>query len=303
MSTKEIQLFEQSVAKLPDTASEVFAYVRDNLVAKTKGLAETIGQFTEVASTLHIEDADGMQNATEILRRKKGLEGNILEELALIKDKAHKLHKGVCAAIDVLQKPLDGTEKDVKQKMRTWQIAEDARLLKARQAAEEKARVEHERLIKAAQAKIDTAMEKIGDLDAKIAECERQLSAPDITQEDYNVVSAVLMGLADRKAGLVTKVQTLAAPPVPRAIPQAPEPEKIAGLSSKKTWTVEVVDMPRLIEAVHLRLVPTDVLEARLSILKKLANAGGVVTSRKPNGDPGIPGCVLTEDMSFTVRR
>jgi hypothetical protein len=300
--SKEMQVFEQSVARLPETGREVFEFVKNSLVEKTRHLSDEIVQYTDLAGELVIKDAVGMHEATELLQRKKMLEGKIAEELVLFKDKAHKLHKGVCAAIDVLQKPLDGVEKNVKQAMRTWTLAEEARIAKERREAEEKARLDHERLIKAAQAKIDTAIGKIEDLDGKILEAEKVLAGEGLSQDEHDVYSAVLQGLLDRKAGLVTKVQAMAAPPVPRAIPQAPGPEKIAGLSSKKVWTVEVVDMARLIEAAHLKLVPMDVLEARVSILKKLANAGGVPTSRGLDGKPGIPGCRLTEDLNFSVR-
>ena len=300
--SKELDVFEQSVAKLPETGREVFEYVKDQLVLKTKELSNSIVQYADEAGKLAIKDAAGMQEATELLQRKKMLESQIGDELGLIKDKAHKLHKGVCAAIDVLQKPLDGVHKSVTQSMRTFALAEEARIAKERREAEEKARADHDRLIKAAQGKIDTAIGKIGDLDEQIAVVSETLAAPDITQEEFDVNAAVLQGLHDRKAGLVTKVQTLAAPPVPRAIPQAPEPEKIAGLSTKKVWTVEVVDPARLVEAVHLRLVPLEALTPSASVLKKLANAGGVPTSRSADGKPGIPGCRLTEDMNFSVR-
>ncbi len=300
-----LEVFEQSAIKLPNTAVEVHAFVRDALIAKTKEIASEIDDLNRKSLTISVKDETSAAMAREIILHKKELADKVDAALGLIKKKAHSLHKGVKAAEELLLSPLDSIEEREKSKIGDWVKAEQARQRKEYLEEQERQQKEKDRKIKAAQKKADDLLAGITDLNKQAETLEAALNNPEITQEESDALSSKISAL---RAQLTSKQvqldsKTTEIHDLSKTVPPPVQIQtKLAGTGIKPIWKVTVQNPMTLLNAVVSGLVAISVVEFSASQLKKLANGGGVPSLSTPER-PVIPGCVLEEDIQISTRR
>jgi hypothetical protein len=202
---KEVTIFD--VDKLKLSAKEVYDYAKDSLVKSGTPLKEhslaihdaIVLALPEKWENWGVEDFEIAQNfydeISEHIKIITNTKGNT--ELDLIKDKSHKLWKGVKAAIDDIQGPLPGDKNKLMTFIRAWRNRKDAedreRANQLRKEAEEKE--EEERL------KLAEELEKEG----KTEEAEKVLDEEVFIPEPV-VTSSVPKGGPARRVNWKYKV-------------------------------------------------------------------------------------------------
>lgn len=302
---KSLQVFETSIAGLPTTANEVFVFVRDNLIEKTKNIAVEVEMLEQMSRAQSVTDEQTAAESRNLIVHKKDIVDQINAALGDWKKKADKLHAGVCAAEKVLMGPLKAIEDNEKAKIGGWIQAETARKKAEYLAEQQRIQRENEKRLKAAHKKIDELVNGTADLNQKIAAVNAILENPEATQEEVDLASARISTLRGLLANQQDKVAAQQAKAVEAAKPVLPAVQletKMAGMGIKKEWVVTVSNPMQLLNAIVNGIVPITVIDWNAAALKKFANNGGV-PAMSNGGDPIVPGCVMTEDIKISTRR
>jgi len=300
-----LQIFEEQALKLPNTASEVQAFVRDMLISQTRELAAEVAEPERTSQLIVVTDEVSAAVAREVILRKKDLVDKVESVLGGMKKKAHSLHKGVKAAEEVLVGPLESIETLAKSKIGRWVKAEQERQKKEYLEEQDRIRKENDRKIKAAQKKADDLLSGVTDLQKQVELLEHALENPEVTQEESDALASKISGLRAQVIGKQTQLDQKVNDihDLARTVPPPIQMQtKLAGTGIKPVWTVRVINPMQLLTAVVNGLVAVNVVEFSDSALKRLANGGGVASLSTPDR-PVIPGCVLEEDIKISTRR
>lgn len=204
--------------------------------------------FSDRARALAIIDQQTFDAAGEMLVAIKGLRAEAESHHRPIIDAAHKAHKAALDGLKKIDGPLAEAESIIKPKISGY-LQEQERI---RLEAERKAREEAERL-----------------------EAERLESA--IVEAEQNGAS-------------VEEVAAMCEQPMPIAMPApvAPAVRPVYGVSTAKTYRVEVISIRELCKAVAMGQVPETYVAANMPTLNGVARA--------TKGAVRIPGCRVVED-------
>lgn len=132
---------------------------RVELVAKLKPIADKIATYTNYAASLTViteEDAKAAATQRDLISADAATAEQLLREFdGKLVDRLFRAHRAWTSLIGVISNPLNNAARQVKQKIISWQQAEEEKAERERQRlqaeADEKARKERERLEKQAQ--------------------------------------------------------------------------------------------------------------------------------------------------------
>lgn len=302
---KDLIIFEQGAVKLPETANEVYTFVRDNLIMQTRELAARVELLADRSAKHTVTDEISAAVSRDLILEKKEIEDAVKIAIGKVKEKAFKLHRGVTAAEKVLKDPLEAISDAETKKIREWVKAEEERKKAIWLAEQERIRKENDKKIAAAQKKADKILEGINNLNEQKVALEHSLDNPEITQEEHDALEAklrsVVAQLTGKQEDLTHKAGQIA--DLSRTQPVAIQMQtKLAGTGIKKVFRVKVTNPMQLLMAITNGLVSVSVVDFKDNELKKMANNGGV-PSLGTVDKPVIPGCYLEEDIDISTRR
>lgn len=248
------------------------------------------------AGALAVMNHEQEQAGIEFIKGIKVLKKEIEVTFGPIKKKTHEAWKESVAQEKKHLDPLDAAEKMVRGKVIGYQD-EQERLRRAEEARlQEIARKEQQKRIDAATKKVNSLLEKSGDVNEQIKTFEAERQVEGLTDEDIAAIDHRLNMLRVKRDNIERAVldkqaeveQAQYVAPVPTVAPAAPKPQ---GASSRVKKKAQVTNPMVLIKTVAAGTVPIGVITFDMSALDKLINAGAI-----------IPGVSFTEDRKLTVR-
>lgn len=210
--------------------------------------------------------------------------------------KAHEAHKAMLAGKKRHLDPLDAAEKQIREKIIRFQNEQETARQQEEARLNELARKEKQRNLDAAAKRIAALLEKSGDVAGQIAALEAESQADGLSDEERAAIESsvnILRVKHDNLAQAVASKQadaerTQYVAPV-TVLPQSPKVQGTSFTIKKKAAVVNLMD---LIKAVAAGTVPIGALEANMSALDKLINAGAIV-----------PGVSFTTERILSVRK
>lgn len=234
--------------------------------------------------------------AVEIIRIIKDLKKEIDTTFDEAIKKAHEAHKAMLIGKKRHYDPLDAAERHVRGKIINFQNEQEAARQREEARLNELARKEQQKKIDAAAKRINALLEKSGDVAGQIAALEAESQADGLSDEERAAIESsvnILRVKQDNLAQAVASKQadaerTQYVAPV-TVLPQSPKVQGTSFTIKKKAAVVNLMD---LIKAVAAGTVPIGALEANMSALDKLINAGAIV-----------PGVSFTTERILSVRK
>lgn len=245
------QTQEQKVVRAPDPQEiQKMSGKGGDLVAAAEAYVEiqNTGQYREAAELL----------TTAIVPYRKRVE----EFMAPTKKAAHQLHRAIVAQEKELLEPADRAEKMVKGALASYDEEVERQRREAEAEArriEEEKRREREERERELMAEAEAAMDSGEDDEAErlLSEAERAATGADDEDEDDEEM-AILMGTA--------------APPPPETL-------EADGVSTRKDWDFEVLDVAKL---------PAKYLKPDLVAIRKVVRALGEDSIDQLGGDEAV---------------
>jgi hypothetical protein len=191
---------------------------------------------------------------------------------------AAKLHKALIAARDVFLKPVDETITLIDRELGVRELA--ARQLKEQQEREsrEAQEIERQKVLDAAQKKIDNTMKASGKIETQIEQMQAIVDDLLASEEARTLAARQIEVLRlkldnhQEKAQGIQKTAERVVDALPVAAPAAVDYERSKGVKVKKVATV--TDKMALIKAVAAGRAPESVLDVNIGTLNRLLNMG-----------------------------
>lgn len=258
-------------------------------------LDKQIAPVVQDANTLMITTDAQAGAAVEVLTAVNNLIKEVNDTFDPIIDKANKAHKEAIAQRNRHRDPLNAAKTIITDKVVGYQ-KEQKRLaeLEAQKQAEQ-IRKDREAMAKKAQAKIEALAGKSLDISAEIAEIEKILEDPTLTDEEAQVYQGKINMLLVRQSqanAAIQEKQTVVEAAVSAPIPSlnATPSLKLPGFSTRAVKVGTVVDLMKLVKSVAAGTVPIGVLTFDQGTINKLANAGMIM--------PGVD--ISTKETAYT---
>lgn len=213
-------------------------------------------ELSEQAAHYEVTDSAQYEHGAAILKELKIMQAEIGKTFDPIVEKAHQAHREAIAQRAKYLDPLKDGEKRVKAAMADWTRREQARIMAERKAAEEAAALERAALEAAKKQSYEDAL-KAGDLQAA-----REISTIDVVAE----------------VKVVEPVQT-----------------KVSGISTRKVYKAEVIDLEALVKAASETPQFLAFLMPNESALNAFARAAKTTNC-------AIPGVRFVEEVVVGVR-
>ena len=236
--------------------------------APAVNLAHQANAALASAQDLIIDSADMYGIAADEVRNIKTLQKTVEEQRTAITKPLNDALKAVNNLFRAPAEFLTSAEQAIKKSMLVWQREEERKAEVARRAAEAAAAAERARLAviaeeqrRAAEAAELKALEAQQAAEAAVAAGDAEGAA--IAMEEMNQQVAVVE----------TAQAAVAAAEVTTFRPTIVAPAKVAGISSRTTYTAEVTDLMALVQAVATGKAPIQALSADMSFLKAQARA------------------------------
>lgn len=308
---------EQNVEAVKVVSQEMAAS-RDSILASLTGATEAVSEFfggsnaidategdsgidTSTATTIilsakselvtanaiKITTADQYVSAAEDLKRIKGIAKEIEERRKAMTTKIDGAKNAVQALFKPATEFLTNAEAAIKRSMVAFDD-EQARLQRIAEAQRQQAEAAERARVAAEQAAaIAKAEEKERELRQQ---AEAAAAAGDtVTAAKLEVKAEAQQEIGEAKAdAIAVKAAETIVAPAPVA------PVKVAGISKRVTYKVEVTDLKALCAAVAAGTVPLSAVKADEAALNRVANA--------LKGDLNYPGCKVTSDTVIGSR-
>jgi len=253
-------------------------FLPDNLPTLEQAVEEKVAEARKLAEEVQVTNAEEAAKArdlaVEINRQRKAIEAERVSLSKPRKDAAEEIKR----RYDAVKAPFDEADRIVRDKLATWQAAEEKKAReRQRKIDEERKRVE------------DEAREKREA--AEKAEAEAAALAAESDDTDDQQVAEELAAEARRDAEAAGVTETAIQSLPPDAPAQAPA---LAGFSQLKKWQAEVVDFA----AVPDRLPDG----TPLKVVDETALRKWMYEQVKANGDvaPELPGCKFEKKAAGT---
>lgn len=278
------------------TAEEVFQYVRGRLIVDTRELAKKADQALDSARMFNVTDAETAIIAANHVRTIKTDRETLNGRLGDMKDKAHKVHKAVISAMNVVSDPLDRAEKSYNNKIAQWRERERVKAQEIQRELAEDARKRREALYAKARKSIDKLTSEIGGTAERIVALEELRDRPDTTNDEMDAINGeinTLTAILDGKhAALQEKHDTVVASSLPEPSEAPAALPKLEGVTETYEYEVTVYNKRQLLHAILESNLPLDAVDENMGKLKALAKMG-----------MKLPGCNVTKKPKVNIRR
>lgn len=236
-------------------------------------------EMAVVVQGLTVHDAESYAAAGEWIKTVAVYLKKVNEVMGPIVAAANHAHKVAVQQRDSLLRPAEGAKRILGERMATWDQAQ------ARQRREAAAawRREQERLEAEARAQAEAEARRL----AREAE-DRRLEEATRMEAAGDRAGAVKLIEAPIPVPIVTPAPVFAPAPPP---PMAPTVE---GVSHAETWTAEVTDLPRLVQAIAAGVQPITLVLPNSVALNGLA--------RSLKGAMVVPGVRAVSNLSTRVK-
>jgi len=169
VETSENTLSPQ-VLSLPESAREVYEYVKDTLIQRSSELKAKSVELAEEVKAMTVTDEESYKAVGEAIKSLHDHEKDVKESLREIKSKAYNLHKGITAAEKDILAGIDQLRTEKKREMARWQAEQERK----RREEEERLRREVEKKLEEERLRKALELEKEGKKD----EAEAALNEP-----------------------------------------------------------------------------------------------------------------------------
>lgn len=259
-------------------------------------LKEKVSPALQQAQDLIISSRDDYQQALELVKGVKVLIKQIEEHHKPIKKKLDEAKKTVLDQEKALLSPLQEAERLYKKKMGDFDDAEEAKAQEAARKEEERIQKLRDKALEKVNARLDKLKETGADIDRQIADLEAMLQDPELTELEAAAINTKIDSLMVSKNKVESNIQAAAEKVEEVALPSAAsvpyQQPKTEGMSSSKTFDVEIVNPLAVVKAIAAGNLAVGVVKSfDLSLLKRLVNAGQV-----------IPGVKATPKRDIRVR-
>ncbi len=230
-----------------------------------------IEQYRSIQITNHLESVDVANELKTVKQHLKQISDREAEIMTPLKSAIESVRELFAPP----KRLLSQAESILKAKISLWQESERQRIAEERRRAEELARQERERLAREAEKARQAEQKKLEA--ARLAETEAQAKRAQSSAER----------MAEKAVALEAQSHMI----VPPVVHESP---KLEGISTRKTWRAEVVDIEQLIKAVAAGQIPSRVLKPDQAELNKLARA--------LQNNLSVPGVRVVVDEVVAVR-
>lgn len=260
-------------------------------------IEEQTSDIMVYADSLEISSQEGVEKGTEYIKNIKALRVEVNGTFDPVVTSAHKAHKEAVAAKKKHLEPLDKAERMIKGKIGDHldRIEEEQRKEEALKVKE--ARKERDRLVAAANRRMDKLMENASDTQGKIDALQKDLDDnPTLSDDEEAIISAKIDTLKvilenHTEAAEVKRAEVEVAQTAPVVVAPPKVATKVKGMSSTVKKKGEVTDSMKLIKAVASGQIPEGVITFDMTAINKLLNAGMT-----------IPGVYSKEERSVSIR-
>jgi hypothetical protein len=264
---------------------------------------QAVSEAITKAQCLTIIDDDTMQQATDLKRAYKQGEKDAAEKIKPFKDRINDIKKqildaekaltveGFKFAADIVMEKINARVNFLEAERRK----EEARL-------KEIAEKDRQKRLNSINGALDKLLEKQTDLTAQRQSLEDRIQAPDVTEEEADIIRTRIEAI-DKKLGQVSqRVETKQIAMEETAAPMTVSVnnfEKPKGMSSKIVWKlVEIFNPKALLRAIVDGLVSIACITFNTAKIEQKANDDVKGTNTAPN----IPGCRFEAKRDTRIR-